>query len=121
MIASDKRRAGVDAGSGFHESAIETQAKRGHGFGLVDIGRRKQFHPDGAKNVLRGGEDGLIVLAASGDIEQAEEYTLGTDAQGIVEISGHAAAQRAGSQLSAGDLGEASRDGLGSRKRLGRA
>ena len=57
-------------------------------------------------------EDAAIILAPSGDIEQAEQNALGADADGIVEVSGNAFSGENGGNIRALDLGKDRRDGL---------
>src|SRR6202035_1787941 len=73
VIAADECGAGVNSGGGFHDAAVELNAERDHGFGFVDVMPRKEFGPERAKYVGRGGKDGQIVFATSGNIEQAEQ------------------------------------------------
>ena len=96
----------------FDEAAIDAEAEFGHGLGFVDVGAREKFGAQVAKDFLRGGEDAAIVLAASGDIEQAEQNALGADANGVVEISGNALADEDGGDVGAFDFGKYGRDGL---------
>ena len=83
-------------------------------------GRREKFSSEGAKDFLRGGEDAAVVLAEAGDIEQAKQNPLGADADGVVEISGHAFADEDGSDVGAFDLREYGGDGLDGRRGGGR-
>ena len=77
VVAAEECGAGVNARRGFHDSAIEPKTERDHGFGFVDVGRRKEFGSEGAEDILRGRQNLLIVLAASGNIEQAKQNPLG--------------------------------------------
>jgi len=119
VIAADEGRAGVDALADVDQSAIEAEAEVGHGFGFVDIGAREGLCPNAAEDLLRGDEDAAVVLAASGDVEQADENALGAGADGVVKIAGNAFADKDGSDVSALDLGEHSWHGFNSYDRCG--
>src|SRR5579863_2492991 len=70
VVAADKGWAGTHTAGHVHDAAVEPQAEFGHGLGFVDIQLAEQIASQLAKDFLRGGENGLVVLAASGDVEQ---------------------------------------------------
>jgi hypothetical protein len=43
VVAGNERRAGVNARRGLHQVAVELKTQRDHGFGFVDVGRRKEL------------------------------------------------------------------------------
>ena len=59
-------------------------------------------------------ENVAIIFAASGDIEQTDEYALGTGADRVVEISSDTLAAEDGSNVCAGNLREDGGDWLDS-------
>src|ERR1700692_660783 len=79
VVAADECRAGVNPARCFHQSTIELKTKRNHSFGFVYVGTGEKLGPDSPKDILRGRKHELIVLAAAGKIEQAKQYTFGTD------------------------------------------
>ena len=68
---------------------------------------------------MSGGEDAAVILAASGNVEQAKQNALGADAEGVVEISGNAFAHEDGRDVGPLDLGEDGGHGLGGGSRAG--
>jgi hypothetical protein len=80
---------------------------------------RKKFGPEGAKDVLCGAENCLVVRAASGNIEQAKQYALLTHAQGIIKISRHAFPVRSRGNFRTDNLRELARGGLQGGRGLG--
>ena len=83
-------------------------------------GGEKSSAPSAAKNLLCGREDLLIVLAASGNIEQAEQDPFRAHSQGIVEIAGDSFSVGGGGNLRALNLRKLARDRLQGRRRFGR-
>ena len=67
-------------------------------------GGRNSSAPEVRKISCAAIEDVAVVLAASGDVEQADQNALGTDADGVVEISGDALASEDGGDVGAVDL-----------------
>lgn len=117
VIAGDESRAGAWAAADVEESAIDAKTKFGHSVGFVDIGRGKEFGADGAEDLLGSGEDVTVFVAASGDIEEADENAFRAGANGIIEISGNALADERGGKVRTIDLREDGGDGLdGSRR-----
>ena len=121
VVAADECGAGVNPSRSFHQAAVEVNTERDHGFGFVDVRRRKEFSPESAKYLGRSREDGLIVLATSGNIEQAEQYPFRADSQGVIKISSNPFSVGGGGNLCALDLRELSRDRLHGWRDLGYA
>ena len=119
MVTADEGGTGVDACRSFHHAAIEIKTELDHGVGFVDIPPGKQFGPDTTKYFRGGGEDGLVVLAASGNIEQAKQNALRTDSQGVIEVSSDACAVGSSGDFSTLNLWELGRNGLRRWHRLG--
>jgi hypothetical protein len=119
VVAADECRAGVNPRGRFHQAAVEAKGQRGHGFGFVDVGPRKELGSESVKYLLRSRENELIVLAASGDVEQAEQDAFGADPQGVVKISGDPFSVGGGGNLGTLDLGKLAGRGLQGRQRLG--
>jgi hypothetical protein len=102
----------VYAAGVFDEAAIDAKVEFGHGLGFVNVRAGEQFGSEGAEDFLRGREKTAVLVAAAGNVEQAEEDALGADANGIVEISGNALAYEDGCNVRALDLGKGGWDRL---------
>lgn len=113
VVAGDESGTGVDAFAGVDKAAIDAKTELRHGIRFVEIRGREQLRSDVAKNMLRGCEDGTIVRAESGHVEQTKQNALGTDTQGVVEISGDALAHELSRDFCALDLRKYRRDRLG--------
>ena len=106
VVATNECRAGMNSGRVVDESSIELDAEFGHGIGLVNVGAGEELGADITENLLGGGEDASVLLATSGDIKQAEQYSLGANPYGVVEIPGDPVAYEDGRDVGAIDLGE---------------
>src|SRR5271156_1799331 len=118
VIAADERRAGTDAAFNFHDAAVEPEAELGHGLGLVEILFAEQVAGQLVKNLLRGSENWLVILTASGDIEQPKQNAFGAHTEGVIEISGDAGSVGDSRDLCAIDLGKLADHRLNRRSRL---
>jgi hypothetical protein len=92
--------------------AVELETKRNHGFGFVDVGSREEFRSECAKDLRCGQQDGLVVLAASGHIEQAKQNPFRADSQGVIEIAGNSCSIGSGGDLRTLNARELPRDRL---------
>ena len=54
------------------ECEIEAMTEFRHGVGLVHIGTGEELRTHGTEDFLSGGENGAVLFAASGNVEQAK-------------------------------------------------
>ena len=74
VVGPDKRRAGANATGRLHDGSVELKGQLEHGSGLVDVVAGKHLCSHRTKSLLRGRNDILIFLMASGNIQQSEEH-----------------------------------------------
>lgn len=88
--AADEGRATAHAALELENRAIELLAEFDHGVRLADFGCGEEARGEITKSSLRGDQDLTGVLAAAGDVEQAEENTGWTYTQKLIKIASHA-------------------------------
>jgi hypothetical protein len=99
VITADEGGARVDAFGSLDEATIEADTEFGHGVRLIDVGPGEQLDAAFTEDILRDGEEMCVVLAASGDVEQAEQDALWAGAKGVIEVAAGSHAKGSGCKL----------------------
>jgi len=116
VIAGEERRTGMNSAADVDQSTIDPMAEFRHRIGFVNIGRRKELETKSAEHFLCGDQETAIVFAPSGNVEEADQNTLGTDANRIIEVSGNSFSNEYSGDISSFDLREDSGGRFGHRR-----
>jgi hypothetical protein len=106
VITGNESGTRVNAAADINQSTIDPETEFRHGIGFVDVRRRKQLQSASAEDLLGSDQEVTVVLAAAGNIEQADQNAFRADANGVVEISGNAFSDEHRSDVGACDRGE---------------
>src|SRR5262249_982545 len=105
-VASDEGRTDAYRGGAAPDRGVQVHAELHHGIGFVDLLVAKVVDRGFLKSGPRGGYDGLVFGALSGNIEQSEDDPVRRGAHEMVKVAAHPRSMHDGGELGPVDRGK---------------